>query len=275
MFGYITVNKDELKIKDYRKYKSYYCGVCHSLRKLYGFKGQFTLTYDMTFLAVLLSSLYEDDTETVMRRCVPHPVIKHESISNKFSDYAASMNVMLTYYKLKDDWEDERSLKSNAMSGLLKRAYKKAAGMYPDKAELIEQYILKQHESEDKKEQSIDVISSHTGEMLAGLFDMKQDVWQYDLRRMGFFLGKFIYVMDAYDDIEKDIKKNNFNPLINMFAEPDFDSRCENILTMYAAESSKAFEALPILDNADILRNILYSGIWNRFDKIKNDRERQ
>lgn len=275
MFGYITVNKDELKIKDYRKYKSYYCGVCHSLKKLYGFNGQITLTYDMTFLAVLLSSLYEDETEMVMRRCVPHPIIKHESISNEFSDYAASMNVMLTYYKLKDDWEDEKSLKSNAMSGLLKRAYKKAAKKYPDKAECIEQYILKQYESETKKEQSIDIVSSHTGEMLAHLFDMKEDVWQSDLWRMGFFLGKFIYVMDAYDDLEKDIKKNNYNPLINMASEPDFNDRCENILTMYAAESSKAFETLPILDNADILRNILYSGIWNRFDKIKNDRERQ
>lgn len=126
MFGYITINKDELKIKDYNKYQSYYCGVCRSLKKNYGFSGQMTLTYDMTFLGVLLSALYEDETESVRRRCIPHPIKPHEEISNVYTDYAAAMNVLLTYYKLKDDWEDERSVKSNAFAGVLKKAYKRA-----------------------------------------------------------------------------------------------------------------------------------------------------
>lgn len=268
MFGYITINKDELKIKDYNKYKAFYCGLCHSLKQEYGISGQMTLSYDMTFLGILLSSLYEDDTETVMRRCIPHPVKKHGAISNEYTDYAAAMNVLLTYYKLKDDWEDEKSIRSNTLAGLLKRAFKKAAGKYPRQSEIIAACISKQRELEQNIKISIDEAATPTGEMLAEIFDMKQDVWSGHLKKMGFYLGKYIYILDAYDDIEKDIKNKNFNPLIQYRSESDFCERCEQMLTAVAAESSKAFERMPILDNTDILRNILYAGIWSKF-KIK------
>ncbi|MGN0373952.1 MAG: DUF5685 family protein [Butyrivibrio sp.] len=269
MFGYITINKDELKIKDYNKYQSYYCGVCHSLKTNYGLTGQMTLTYDMTFLAVLLSSLYEDDTKAVMHRCMPHPVKKHSAIYNEYTDYAAAMNVLLTYHKLKDDWEDERSIKSNTMAGLLKRAFRKASALYPRQSEVIAECIRSQREYEENNETSIDTVSQPTGRMLGEIFDMKQDEWSSYLKRTGFFLGKFIYILDAYDDLEKDIKKNNYNPLIPHRDETDFKDSCERLLITVAAESSRAFEALPILDNGDILRNILYSGVWSKFYKIE------
>ena len=123
MFGYITVNKDELKIKDYRRYRAFYCGVCHSLGEHYGLSGRMTLTYDMTFMAIVLSALYEDSTVPAMHRCIPHPVRKHEALYNEYTDYAAAVNIMLTYYKLKDDWEDERKIKSNAFATLIKSAF--------------------------------------------------------------------------------------------------------------------------------------------------------
>jgi hypothetical protein len=88
---------------------------------------------------------------------------------------------------------------------------------------------------------------------------------------MGFFLGKFIYVMDAYDDLQKDIKKNNYNPLKADANREDFKEYCKNILMTYAAESAKYFERLPILENADILRNIVYAGIWSRFNSLNTD----
>lgn len=143
MFGYVTVYKDELKIKDYNRYRAYYCGVCRSLKNSYGMAGQMTLTYDMTFLAILLSALYEDDTKIVMKKCIPHPVKKHPEISNEYTDYAAGMNILLSYYKLKDNWEDERSLKSNTAAGILKRAFKKACKKYPEQAKAVRDYIKK------------------------------------------------------------------------------------------------------------------------------------
>lgn len=269
MFGYITINKDELKIKDYNKYQSYYCGVCRSLKKNYGFSGQMTLTYDMTFLGVLLSALYEDETESVRRRCIPHPIKPHEEISNVYTDYAAAMNVLLTYYKLKDDWEDERSVKSNAFAGVLKKAYKRACMAFPRQSKVIEECMHKQHIYEENGEQSIDNASLLTARMLAEIFDMKQDEWSAQLRRMGFFMGKYIYILDAYDDLDKDIKKNNYNPLIAHKDEEGFKTNCENMLVMVAAECSKAFEQLPILENTDILRNIIYSGMWSKFFRIE------
>ncbi|MCM1307604.1 MAG: DUF5685 family protein [Butyrivibrio sp.] len=283
MFGYITVNKDELKIKDYRKYQSYYCGVCRSLEKEYGLSGRMTLTYDMTFLALLLCSLYEDRTKPQMKRCAPHPIKPHEEICNEYTDYAAAVNVMLSYYKLKDDWEDERSLKGRAFAGILRRAYRKASVCYPVQAREIRRYIREQHRCEAAKERSADIAARPTGEMLAGIFDMKGGVWQKDLRRMGFFLGKFIYVMDAFDDLEEDIRRGNYNPLRPKYTAAAegglaaFNLECREMLTMYASQSSMAFEALPILDNADILRNILYSGIWSRFNRIclKREKEKQ
>lgn len=281
MFGYVTINKDELKIKDYRKYQSYYCGVCRSLARNYGLTGRMTLTYDMTFLALLLGSLYEDRTKPIMKRCVPHPVKPHEEICNEYTDYAAAMNVMLSYYKLKDDWEDEKSVKGAAFAGILKRAYKKAARRYPAQARAIRRYIKNQHRCEESCEKSADTAACPTGEMLADIFDMKGGVWQRDLRRIGFFLGKFIYIMDAFDDLEEDIRHNNYNPLRISYTgrtaeeRRAFDRECREMLTMFAAQSSMAFEALPVLDNADILRNILYSGIWSKFNRVCLRREKE
>ena len=271
MFGYVTVYKDELKIKDYNRYRAYYCGVCRSLKNSYGMAGQMTLTYDMTFLAILLSALYEDDTKIVMKKCIPHPVKKHPEISNEYTDYAAGMNILLSYYKLKDNWEDERSLKSNTAAGILKRALKKACKKYPEQAKAVRDYIKKQHDCENGNRTDIDEVSFCTGEVLGHLFDMKKDEWSENLYKMGFFLGKFIYVMDAYDDLQKDIKKNNYNPLKADANREDFKEYCKNILMTYAAESAKYFERLPILENADILRNIVYAGIWSRFNSLNTD----
>ena len=274
MFGYVTVHKDELKIKDYNRYRAFYCGVCRSLKKCYGMAGQMTLTYDMTFLAILLSALYEDETEPVLKKCVPHPVKKHPEISNEYSDYAAGMNILLSYYKLKDNWDDERSVKSNAAAGLLKRAFKKACRKYPNQAKAVRDYIKKQHDCENENVTDIDEISYPTGEVLGQLFNMKNDEWKESLVQMGFYLGKFIYVLDAYDDLEKDIKKKNFNPLISMSEREDFNEYCKSILMTYAAEGARYFERLPILNNADILRNIIYAGIWSRFNYLNTEKEK-
>lgn len=266
MFGYITINKDELKIKDYRKYRAFYCGVCHSLYKQYGFSGQMTLSYDMTFLAILLSSLYEDNTVPVKRKCLPHPIKAHETIYNEYTYYAASMNVLLTYYKMQDDWEDERSIKGAAFMRLLKRGAKKARRLFPNQAEAIKTYISEQKELEARNERNVELAANPTGRMLAAIFDYKQDEWQKDLQIMGLNMGKFIYITDAFDDYDKDIKKHNYNP----FSEKteNFNEGVRGMLTLLAANFSKAFERLPILDNSELLRNILYSGVWNGYNAI-------
>ena len=102
---------------------------------------------------------------------------------------------------------------------------------------------------------------------MAEVFDYRKDMWSPALRNTGYYLGKFIYILDAYDDLEKDMRTGSFNPLAQLHGRPDLDSYVRGILTMTVSECSAAFETLPIVENADILRNILYSGIWSKFEE--------
>ena len=92
--------------------------------------------------------------------------------------------------------------------------------------------------------------------------------------KLGFYLGKFIYILDAYDDVERDIKRNKYNPFKEKFGNPDFDEEIRVVLTMMMSECCKNFEMLPIIENAEILRNILYSGVWGKFEAIRAKREK-
>ena len=112
MFGYITICKPELKIKDFEKYRGYYCGLCQELKERYGLGGQMTLTYDMTFLILLLTSLYEMETEEERHHCRVHPVKRQRMLRGPVTTYAADMNLLLAWYHLKDDWADERKVSS-------------------------------------------------------------------------------------------------------------------------------------------------------------------
>ena len=94
MFGYISINKAEMKFKDYDVYHSYYCGLCKVLKECYGRRGQVTLSFDMTFLVILLTGLYEPDTKTEMVRCIAHPMQKHAAKTNEFTEYAAAINML-------------------------------------------------------------------------------------------------------------------------------------------------------------------------------------
>ena len=108
MFGYIVMNKPEIKMKDFDMYRSFYCGLCRELREKYGISGQITLSYDMTFVIMLLSGLYEPKTYKGTTRCILHPVRKQPVRKNVMTEYCADMNILLTYYKCLDDWNDDR-----------------------------------------------------------------------------------------------------------------------------------------------------------------------
>ena len=275
MFGYITINKPEMKFREFDVYQSYYCGLCKSLKERYGARGQMTLSYDMTFLALLLSSLYEPETVTDYRRCVAHPVGKHLYRQNQFTDYAADMNLLLSYEKCLDDWNDEHKTKKRVMAALLKSKNQEVYEKYPEKIGRIRECMDRIHEYEKKESRNIDEVSGVFGEIMAEIFAYRQDEWEETLRRMGFFFGKFIYLMDAYEDIEQDFAQGTYNPFKELYQREDFEVQAGQVLLMMMAECSKAYERLPIVENTQILRNILYSGVWSRYDQVKLKREEQ
>lgn len=279
MFGYVTINKAELKVKDYDKYHAFYCGLCHALKQRYGLLGQCTLTYDMTFVTLLLTSLYEEKSVHCKERCVVHPAARHDAYYNRFSDYGADMNMLLTYYKLLDDWDDERDFKALVMAGLLKRRCRRAVMENPRQAKAIKNYIVENKACEEANEKDFDKVAGCTGRMMAELLCYREDEWSEYLRQLGFYLGKFIYLMDAYDDLDKDEKDGNYNPLRQFvkagMSREQIDARAYDMLMMMGAGAAAGFEKLPILENVDILRNILYSGIWGRYNEKKNPKAKQ
>ncbi|MGN1179884.1 MAG: DUF5685 family protein, partial [Suilimivivens sp.] len=213
MFGYIIINKGDMKFKEFDVYHSYYCGLCRALKDRYGALGQISLTYDMTFLVMLLSSLYEPDTKEAVTNCIAHPFEKHLFRRNVYTDYGADMNVLFTYYKCRDDWEDDHKALKLGYGKLLRGAYRKIQSDYSEKVKKIDNLMRELALEERRQNEDIDRMAGIFGDIMGEIFAMKRDEWEENLRTLGTYLGKYIYLLDAYEDIEEDIKKNRYNPL--------------------------------------------------------------
>lgn len=273
MFGYIIINKAELRFREFDVYHSYYCGLCRRLRERFGLRGQISLSYDMTFLILLLTGLYEPKTEIRTCKCAAHPLEKHTARVNPFTDYAADMNVILSYYKCLDDWADERRITRLAYGRLLKKPCREMEKEYGDKLSRISGLLEEISRKETEQEQNLDEMAGRFGGVMEEIFAWRPDEWEASLRKIGFYLGKFIYLMDAYEDLEEDQKKGAYNPFLPLKGEETFEENSRNILTMMMAECSREFEKLPILEDVEILRNILYSGVWCRFEAVRKRRQ--
>lgn len=273
MFGYIIINKGDMKFKEFDIYHSYYCGLCRALKDRFGAAGQLSLTYDMAFLVILLSSLYEPETGKGMTKCIAHPFERNTVRQNVFSDYCADMNVLFSYYKCRDDWNDDRRVSRLAYSKLLKGAYQKIRSDYSEKVRRIDGLMRELSVEERKGNEDIDRMMGIFGEIMGEIFAVRTDEWEESLRKLGGYLGKYIYLLDAYEDIEEDIRRNRYNPLKKRFENPDFDEEIKTVLTIMMADCCREFEKLPVIENVEILRNILYSGVWYRYDAVQAKRE--
>ena len=275
MFGYVIVNKAEMKFKEFDVYHSYYCGLCHALKDRYGAAGQLTLSYDMTFILMLLTSLYEPEISYSTGRCIAHPFEKHEIRRNFFSDYIADMNVVLSYYKCLDDWEDEKKVHKLLLSKLLEGKTSDRQALYRDKIRNIDMLMHEISQKEKENCQDVDTMAGLFGRLMAEITAVREDEWADNLRSLGYYLGEFIYLLDAYEDIEEDVKRNKYNPLRTRFGEPEFEEDCHTILTMMMSQCCREFEKLPLLENVEILRNILYSGVWCRYEIVRQKRQKK
>ena len=272
MFGYVNVNKKDLSKEEAAVYRAYYCGLCQTLSRHNGHKGQALLNYDMTFLIILLTGLYEPDTWEDRVRCGLHPAMKQKIRVNRFTDYAADMTILLSWQKFADDYRDEHKRYKKSLMRVYREEYRRVARKYPRQTKAVEASIRKLHQAERSEERNLDVAAASTGELLGEIFVYDEnDIWAKDLREMGFYLGKFIYLMDAYEDVEKDHKNGNYNVLIQMRHEnsAQFDEMSRALLISMMSESARSFERLPILLHAQLLRNVIYSGVWTRFEAIQ------
>ena len=276
MFGYISPNKNELSKEEISTYRGYYCGLCHALKDKAGMKGQILLAYDMTFISLLLSGLYEPKEEPEKFRCMVHPFSKRIAVNSKITDYVADMNILLGYYNLIDNYNDEGKITAKKLAESLKDDVDRITHKYPRQANCVKEALTKLEEAEHCKEENLSLVANLSGQMLSEVFAFyKDDIWSDDLRKIGTYIGKFIYVMDSYEDIEKDRRRHNYNTLILTKAndKANFETYVRQLLTSQLRECAEIFERLPILKNANIIRNILYSGAWMRYDLIQAKRK--
>lgn len=272
MFGYVQANTDILTENEKNRYKEFYCGLCHSLGNRHGFTARLGLSFDMTFLAILLSSLYEPTEKQDTARCVRHPVKEHRFITNHCIDYTADMTVALVYFKCLDDWNDDKNFVAKGYSSLLSNAYKKVKINWPLQCEIIERELNTLADIEARNDISLDAAANSFGRLMEALFVYKDDIWADYLKKLGYGLGRYIYLADASVDLEKDRKKGSYNPLANQISDTeDFTPRLKLLL----GEASQSFEKLPLIQDENLLKNIIYSGIWNKYNWHLNKGERK
>ena len=261
MFGYVTANLGELSEAERVRYNAVYCGICRRIRVRAGNGARLGLSYDMAFLALLLMSLYEPEEERGEKSCSLHPVKPRPWVDNEFIAYAADMNVALAYYNCQDDWEDDKKLGAKLMAGVFKKHLKEIENDYPRQCGAIRACIAQLSELERSGCKNPDLPAGVFGQLMGELLVFRDDMWEETLRQTGNALGRFIYLMDAAMDYDKDEKKGRYNPYLAMGLGKDRE-RWEEYLVNTMGRCTACFERLPLVQDKALLDNILYSGVW-------------
>ena len=272
MFGYVRPNLADMTEADQQRYRAHYCGLCHAIGARHGQLARMALTFDLTYLTIFLGSLYEPEEASGEGKCIPHPVKPHVWARSKVTDYAADMTIALTYHKLLDDWRDDRNLAAKGASAWLKKAYAKVSAAYPRQCQTIERTLRDLTAVEKRRDPSPDAAARCFGELMAELFVMDEDYWSGALRAFGYSLGRYIYLLDATCDYDKDVTSGSYNPVILMEKRPE-DMR--DILELLLGDASAAFEKLPLIQDEEILRNILYSGVWQGYNEYLHRKDKK
>lgn len=257
MFGYVTTHAQTLTEADRQRYQAHYCGLCRVLGRQHGNRGRATLTYDMTFLSILLASLYGEEEQAGELRCPGNPLRSCPYIETRATAYAADLNLILAWYKCLDDWQDDGSPVAEGKARLLEAPAADAGLRLPRQARAIREELALLSELERRGELNPDRPANCFGRLMGELFVREEDEHSPVLREMGAALGRFIYLMDAALDLKDDLKKERYNPLAGQL-ETDYTP----MLTMLMGECTGWFERLPLERDVVILRNILYSGVW-------------
>lgn len=281
MFGYVTPSKGELKIKDYEKFKAYYCGLCLAIKKLYGNLPRVTINYDMAFLAVLLDALEEEKCKLSTGRCIVHPLKERLFIINNSAiEYAAFFNVTLAYFKLTDDVKDDNSRLSSFRAFFLKQYVNKVPKLFEKHRNYIKEKLNDLYALEENgRDLSLDELSHPFADLTGFILSSypKSGSNASILYDLGYNLGKWIYIIDAFDDLENDMKNKKFNAIDNTLNKNklpfiEFKALIENridfILVTSARNCYESLNKLSLKTNRDLLYNILQFGLLEKMDKV-------
>ena len=272
MLGYVTIEKNELKVREFDMYQAYYCGICKSIGRRFGQLPRMTLSYDSVFLALVLAGLSEETDIVLQEHCITHHIKKKPVVfGNEALDYAADMMVILAYHKFLDDWKDERSKVGLMGKTALSGAYGKLKALHPEICSRTEASLTALSELEKENSGKLDLVAGTFADIMETLFTGYDPAAESSriLGQMGRHLGKWIYTIDALDDYQKDIEEEHYNPLI--FRENKLEG-IEDLLYNYLAEAVNAYDLLDIKKNKGIIDNIIFMGLRVRTDVILKER---
>lgn len=274
MFGYVRTTKAELRVREYEMYKAVYCSLCKALGKHYGFISRLTLSYDFTFLALLNMSLKDGCVPIERKRCAFNPLKKCNYCKDSDSlDMPAAVAMIMLYYKICDNIADEKGIKKLGyflLKPVFSGAHKKAAKKYPEAEECVKNYIAEQSRLEKEECSQLDPIADPTAKALSKIFMLcsEDEIQKKVLDRLGYCLGRYIYILDAACDFSEDKEKNNYNVLkFTCENEEQVRQKVKPQLYFCINEAAKAFELLDLKKNKDILGNIIYLGLEDTFKK--------
>lgn len=271
MFGYVAAELTALDKDSAERYHSVYCGVCRGLSERCGGKGRLTLTFDAAFLGLLLSSAAGEAFEAKDARCALHPVRGCKRLENRFTQYAADMNILLMYEKLLDDVADENSVVGRLGSQALRKDCEAVRELYPRQSAAIDNGLRLLHEMERDGVHKPDLPADVVGAMTAEIFAYEEGgPKESELRSFGRALGRFVYLMDAELDLEGDLKHGRYNPLLGLEGVTGGE-----VLWAQSLEVMRCFDALGIVDDEGLLRNVLEKGTWLRYDARETRRRKK
>ena len=279
MLGYVKIDKGELKVREYDAYTGYYCGVCKSIGKRYGQLPRMVLSYDAAFLGVLLGALSDAPDEPRWEHCIAHHMQRKPIIRNDAVDYAADVMLILAWYKLADDVNDDHKLSAKLAMGAFGNVHRKLKVAYPDLCSQIESLLQELTRLENEKCDSLDMVADSFAKIMEIIFKTGvTNLYGEDAPtaetagRIGYHMGKWIYLVDAIDDIEENLESGTYNPLFYRFK---YDSNSENAqsfkerikdslsfnLFQYLAVISQLLEKMHFKKHEGIIDNIIYFGL--------------
>ncbi len=283
MFGYVQPLKPELKVKEYEAFKGYYCGLCKAIGENYTHGARFMLNYDCAVLLLLLSSMSDDAPEVRKETCAANPFKKRIIVRSKQAEYAAAVNVMLGYAKILDAVADEKKLSARMLSLMYRGVGKKAERRHGALAAQFSERLAALSKLEKQRCGSIDAVADEFAKLLAAVFseapfDFVDKAAKRTLWHFGYNLGRWIYIADAVNDIEKDHKSGSYNVYLQT-AYTDIKALKESVreraafnLNMSLAEAVKAYELLDIKRDKPLIDNIMYLGLAKKTeDVLKGD----
>ncbi len=287
MFGYIRVYTPDLRVSEYETYKSAYCGFCKQLGRDYGQLWRFTLSYDFAFVKLLLEGLKEGKVTACKKRCIAHPFHKRYCMACDDSDRLLSAAaVLLSSAKIADNIEDSRffgRLFWKFIAFITGFSVRKAARDFPLLVQAAGDLTKAQKQAEHHEQVTRDRAADPTGQMMALFFEQLSPdaVQKRILHELGYQIGRYVYFIDALDDLEKDKKKGNFNPfLLGMHREwsqqkQEIKAGALATINRCIGGAIEAYELLEIHHMKKILDNILYFGLQTTAKTVSEKEKKQ